>query len=211
MKQAQLLFILLISLLSGCTDGEQSLKDQTIVQAKEGIKAENKNREDLAKPLLDDLRKRRAFINAIEGEYQGKFAVMNSSYMMRVLIVATIPEYDVKRIKTLPELEYELQNLNLNIQILQWNPMTQLSAVGCILEGIKPDLKRGILNIISENCSNTYQLLLSENNRENDMYEESENLASLIRDGRIESVEILKGKMRSSTNAKIYSLSLERI
>ena len=85
--------------------------------------------------------------------------------MIRLLITPTIPDYDVDRTRTLAELEYELQNLNLNIQIMQWNPNSQLSAVGCVLQNIKPDLKKGIMNLISEGCSNTYQLFLSEEDK----------------------------------------------
>ena len=133
------LFLLLFMMLSfvGCSDGEEGLKEQTVIQSQEEINAQNQNIEEWAQKLQGDLDKRRAFISAVEGEFEGTFSVKESPYMIRVLISPTIPDYDVDRSRTLAELEYELQNLNLNIQIMQWNPDNQLSAVGCVLQDIK--------------------------------------------------------------------------
>ena len=156
------LFFLTIMMFSlvACSDGEEGLKEQTGIQTREEINAQNQNLQEWADKLEIDLDKRRAFISAVEGEFEGQFSVKESTYMIRLLITPTIPDYDVDRTRTLAELEYELQNLNLNIQIMQWNPNSQLSAVGCVLQNIKPDLKKGIMNLISEGCSNTYQLFL---------------------------------------------------
>ena len=72
---------------------------------------------------------------------------------------------------------------------MQWNPNSQLSAVGCVLQNIKPDLKKGIMNLISEGCSNTYQLFLSEeDNADQDFVDQevmaqSRVLADQIKDG----------------------------
>jgi hypothetical protein len=211
MKLQLLILSLLVVFVTGCSDGEEGLKEQTVIQTKEEINAQNQNLEVWAAKLTGDLDKRRAFISAVEGEFEGEFLVKESTYMIRLLITPTIPDYDVDRTRTLAELEYELQNLNLNIQIMQWNPNTQLSAVGCILENIKPDLKKGILNLISENCSNTYQLLLSEDVNDIDMYVASQNIASLIKEGRINYIQNFNGKLRSSTNAATYNFSLDRI
>lgn len=213
MKTNILILSLLAAFVTGCGDGEEGLKTQTLIQTKEEINAQNQNIEVWSAKLGGDLKKRRAFIKAVEGEFEGEFLVKSSTYMIRLLITPTIPDYDVDRIRTLAELEYELQNLNLNIQIMQWNPNTQFSAVGCILEGIKPDLKNGILNLISENCSNTYQLFLSEGEVETeaDARLGSQSMAALVREGRVNLIESFKGKLRSSTNANTYSFSLDRI
>ncbi len=213
------LFLLLFMMLSfvGCSDGEEGLKEQTVIQSQEEINAQNQNIEEWAQKLQGDLDKRRAFISAVEGEFEGTFSVKESPYMIRVLISPTIPDYDVDRSRTLAELEYELQNLNLNIQIMQWNPDNQLSAVGCVLQDIKPDLKKGILNLISEGCSNTFQIFLSEEQGDEDEIEEqdisiqSRNMADHIRNGTVDYVQDFKGKLRSSSNAMIYSFSLTRI
>lgn len=210
------LTFLLLSLVA-CSDGEEALKEQTGIQTKEEINAQNQNLQEWAEKLEVDLDKRRSFINAVEGEFEGEFSVKESTYMIRLLITPTIPDYDVDRTRTLAELEYELQNLNLNIQIMQWNPNSQLSAVGCVLQNIKPDLKKGIMNLISEGCSNTYQLFLSDepsdqqNFDDQEIMAQSRDLANQIKDGVINYIQDFKGKLRSSTNAMIYNFSLSRI
>ena len=216
-------FKLLISLLMiltfvGCSDGEEGLKEQTGIQTREEIQAQNQNLQEWAEKLEIDLGKRRAFISAVEGEFEGEFSVKESSYKIRLLVTPTIPDYDVDRTRTLAELEYELQNLNLNIQVMQWNPETNLSAVGCVLQNVKPDLKKGIMNLISEGCSNTYQLFLSEEQdddlntfEDQRVISQSLELASQIKEGVINYIQGFKGKLRSSTNAMIYKFSLIRI
>jgi len=213
------LFLLMFIMLSvvACSDGEEGLKEQVGIQTKEEISAQNQNLQEWAEKLEVDLDKRRTFINAVEGEFEGSFSVKETNYMIRLLITPTIPDYDVDRTRTLAELEYELQNLNLNIQIIQWNPESQLSAVGCVLQNIKPDLKKGIMNLISEGCSNTYQLFLSdepndgEDIEDQDILMQSRDIASQIMNGAINYIQDFKGKLRSSTNAMIYNFSLTRI
>jgi len=210
MKSNLLILFLLAIALTSCGNGEDALKEQTNIQTQEAIKADNENREMWSARLAGDLSKRRSFISAIEGEFEGQFLVKESSYMIRLMITSTIPDYEINRTRTIAELEYELQNLNLNIQIMQWNPEAQRSAVGCVLENVKPDFKKGILNLISENCSNTYRMFLSNNDDEVNIKAESQNIANSIRDGKIDFVRSFKGILRSSTNAEIYNFSLSR-
>ncbi len=217
MKIKTLILIFTMFSLVACSDSEEALKEQTGIQTKEEINAQNQNLQEWAQKLEVDLDKRRSFITAVEGEFEGSFSVKETAYMIRLLITPTIPDYDVDRTRTLAELEYELQNLNLNIQIMQWNPNSQLSAVGCVLQNIKPDLKKGIMNLISEGCTNTYQLFLSDEPNDGDDFTDediliqSRDLANQIKDGVINYVQDFKGKLRSSTNAMIYNFSLTRI
>ncbi len=217
MKSKIILMAFMLLSLIACSDSEEGLKEQTVIQSKEEINAQNQNLEEWAEKLEIDLDKRRTFINAVEGEFEGQFSVKESTYMIRLLITPTIPDYDVDRTRTLAELEYELQNLNLNIQIMQWNPNSQLSAVGCVLQNVKPDLKKGIMNLISEGCSNTYQLFLSDepsdvqNFDDQEILIQSRDLANQIKDGAINYIQDFRGKLRSSTNAMIYNFSLSRI
>ncbi len=217
MKSKIILMAFMLLSLIACSDGEEGLKEQTGIQTKEEINAQNQNLQEWAEKLEVDLDKRRTFINAVEGEFEGQFSVKESTYMIRLLITPTIPDYDVDRTRTLAELEYELQNLNLNVQIMQWNPNSQLSSVGCVLQNIKPDLKKGIMNLISEGCSNTYQLFLSDtpddgqNVEDQDVMAQSHALANQIKDGFVNYIQEFKGKLRSSTNAMIYNFSLTRI
>lgn len=209
--KTKLIVIMAISLLLIGCDSEEGLKEQTQIQSKEQIQAQNENLEVWSAKLEKDLEKRRSFINAVEGEFEGQFTVEQSTFSIGVKIVSTIPDYDVNRTRTLTELEYELQNLNLNIHIIQWNPDSNMSAVGCVIENVKPDLKKGILNFISSECSNSYSLFMSDGLDNGNMGTMSANVANLIRNGQLRFVDGFKGKLKSSTNAKTYEFTLNRI
>lgn len=210
MKRNILSLILLVLFVTSCSDGEEGLKEQTLIQTSEEIRAQNENQEMWAAKLQSDLKGRRAFIDAIEGEFEGSFLLRNSNFKVRLVISPTIPGYTVDRARTLPELEYELQNLGINIHVVQWNPDTQLSGVSCVIEGVKPNVEKGLIDIITENCKkNTYKFFLADDlSSENDISIEGQNVANLIKNGQIKYVQALKGKLRS--NAKVYNLTLER-
>ena len=103
------LLTFLLILLVGC-DSEEGLKEQTQIQSKEQIQAQNENLEEWAAKLSADLEKRRSFINAVEGDFEGQFSVEQTNYSISLKVVPTIPDYDVDRTRTIAELEYELQN-----------------------------------------------------------------------------------------------------
>lgn len=210
MKASILSLMLLVFVISSCSDGEEGLKEQTLIQTSEEIRAQNENQERWAAKLEKDLKIRRSFIDAIEGEFEGSFFLRNSNFKVRMVITPTIPGYTVDRTRTLPELEYELQNLGINVHVVQWNPNTELSGVSCILEGIKPNVERGVIDLITENCKkNTYRFFLAADlNTEGDIGTEGQNVANLVRNGKIKYVQALKGKLRS--NAKVYNVTLER-
>ncbi len=213
MKLKLLILSLLTIFLVSCTDGEDGLKQQTTIQSDAAIAAENKNQQEWAEKLGADLKITRDFINAIEGEYEGEFLVAGTKFKARLVLSATIPAYELDRIRTLAELEYELQNLKLNIQVVQWNSESDLSAVGCVIQDVLPDRINGILNLLSESCSNTYQFFLAEADSDleaTDNREYSRVLATMVRQGQIKQVDDLVGKLRSSTNAKIYNFKLKR-
>lgn len=210
MKTKLLLLALVTVLMVGC-DSEEGLKEQTQIQSKEQIQAQNENLEEWSAKLTADLDKRRSFISAVEGDFEGQFSVEQSSFSISMKIVPTIPDYDADRTRTLAELEYELQNLNLNIHVVQWNPDSNMSAVGCVIENVKPDLKKGILNIIASGCSNSYSLFLSDDSGSSDFGTMSTNIANLVRNGQIRFVQEFKGKLKSSTNGQTYEFNLNRI
>lgn len=210
MKRNILFLMLVVLFVTSCSDGEEGLKEQTLIQTSEEIRAQNENQEMWAAKLSTDLESRRAFIDAIEGEFEGSFLLRNSNFKVRLVISPTIPGYTVNRTRTLPELEYELQNLGINVHVVQWNPDTQLSGVSCVIEGIKPNVERGLIDLITENCKkNTYKFFLADDlDSEEEMSSEGQNVANLIKTGKIKYVQALKGKLRS--NAKVYNLVLER-
>lgn len=216
MKTNVILTLMLALILLGC-DNEEVLKEQTAIQATEQIEAQNRNTIEWSTRLASDLEKRRGFIDAVEGEFEGDVdldpSISNGvTYRIRLILTPTIPGYEVDRTKTLAELEYELQNLNLNVQVTQWNPELDLSAVGCIIENVKPDLVRGVINLVSENCNNSYQIFLSEGRGDaSGFMAMGTYVASLVEEGGIDYIQSFNGKLRSSNNARMLTFNLDRI
>ena len=68
MKNIFLVSLLVLS-IAGCKeDDKDPLKENSAIQAKEQIQAQNENTEYWTNKLLDDLEKRHRFINAVVGE-----------------------------------------------------------------------------------------------------------------------------------------------
>jgi hypothetical protein len=125
-------------------------------------------------------------------------------------LVPSLPPYMAKRVRQLDEVSYDLNNLYLNAQVIQWNPKNNLSAVGCRVEQIRPDIFFGEINIASENCPNLYLLKISRKQVSVNDDVKSKVLAQDIRDGRLVQVDEIKGEVQPSTNSAIYELNVKR-
>lgn len=202
--------ILLLTMLGlvAC-GGDEKLVEKTQVQSQEAINIENQNIERWAARLNEDLQKQQKFIGAIEGEYQGQIISEGEVWNIKVRLVPTMPAFDHTRVRTLAELEYELQNQQVDAQILQWDPNLQISSVGCIFEDIRPDFKRGRLDIVSESCPNTYQITLQDGDNDDRLLGAA--VSNLIEEDRIDMVETLQGRLQSNGNAQSVFFTLERV
>ncbi|MFX3675520.1 MAG: hypothetical protein ACN6I6_00645 [bacterium] len=208
MKTINMALMLGMSLLIACGDGEQKLVEKTQVQAQESINAENQNLERRAAALNSDLVKQQSFIAAISGEYEGAITDEGEVWNIKLRLVPTMPIFDYNRVRTMAELEYELQNQQINVQVLQWDPSLQVSSVGCIFENIRPDFRSGKIEIFSQGCPNTYQITLQDGVDRNRVT--GATVATLINEGRIDLVRSLQGRLQSNGNATSVFFSLER-
>jgi len=202
-----ILLLIMIALVS-CS-GDEELVEKTQVQSQEAINIENQNLELWAARLNEDLKSRQKFISAVEGEYQGQIISEGEVWNIKVRLVPTMPATDHTRVRTLAELEYELQYQQVDAQILQWDPNLQISSVGCIFEDVRPDFKRGRLNIVSESCPNTYQITLQDGDSDDRLLGAS--VSSLISEDRIDMVEALQGQLQSNGNAQTVFFTLQRV
>src|SRR5690606_22047002 len=137
-----------------------------------------------------DLVKQQNFIAAIAGEYEGQIVDEGEVWSIKLRLVPTMPIFDYNRVRTLAELEYELQNQQVNVQVLQWDPSLQVSSVGCIFEDIRPDFKGGKIDIFSQGCPNTYQITLQDGTGDSRLMGAS--VANLINESRIDQVDTLQ-------------------
>lgn len=204
--------ILVLAMLGLVSCGsDEKLVEKTQVQSQEAINVENQNLERWAARLNEDLRKQQKFIAAVEGEYQGQIISEGEVWNIKVRLIPTMPAFDHARVRTLTELEYELQNQQVNAQILQWDPNLQISSVGCIFEDVRPDFKRGRLDIVSEACPNTYQITLQDGASDDDDRLLGAAVSNMIDEDRIDYVETLQGRMQSNGNAQSVFFNLQRV
>ncbi len=113
-----------------------------------------------AEEMQKDLETRRLFFSALEGTYEGIFSNGDTESNLRIVLTQTLPDYGVDRIKTLQELEYEFQNMAFHVQITSWS--SSRSAFGCTVENVKPDIKNGVIRVVSNDCPNSYHLFVKD-------------------------------------------------
>ncbi len=211
-----ILLLLGASLITGCSKGgDKRLEEKADIQAQRDIQAININNNEIVTKLEGDLNKRKQFIRSIQGEFEGKLSVDGTDYMMRLKVTPTIPTEDNSRVRTIDEVNFEIQNLGLNINIKQWNPNVPLSAVTCTIQNYRPDTQKGMINIISENCKNLYEFYISDNSLDievskMEITKDSELLANKIANLSISKIDFFIGLFESAVSAQSYKLKLER-
>ncbi len=181
-------FLIAAALLSACEDqGDDRLKEKAHiegqVQASEQLKKDKELLEEQTKKQIelqnDQLRKERqaidrratqmekslskrlAYYEDNSGHYEGTLTKGSDTFGIRISLFPNISKYADSRIRTPAEIEDDLTNLSYSAQIVQWVPGTDISAAdGCRVEGLRPNMKTGTLNIISSQCPSSYYLSL---------------------------------------------------
>lgn len=208
MKNINMWMVLASLCLVACGNDEK-LVEKVHVQSQEAINVENQNLELWARRLNSDLVEQQKFIASIEGEYEGRILKEGELWRIKVRLIPTMPAYDHGRVRTLAELEYELQNQLLDAQIVHWDEALQISSVGCVFEDIRPDFKRGRLNIVGTSCPNTYQVVLEDGDGADRIF--GADVSDLIRSDRLNQVETLQGRMQSNGNPESIPFTLVRV
>lgn len=214
MKLGMRLSVLCVGLLvlAGCDEGEFNvLGEQAALQAQKQVDAENENLLKRAAEMEADLASRQRFYEGVRGTYEGVFQTDAGEFNMRVTLVPSVPPYRSSRIRSLEEIASDLSNLHFNIQIVQWSPSSPMSAVGCRIEEVRPDLVRGRIDIASENCANAYVMTLSEGALREAVSREAESIAEALIGGSQNTVSRIVGQVLPSTTASIYEFSVVRM
>jgi hypothetical protein len=211
-KRLSLLFFIAVfaGMLISCKDEDQRFSDLSTRIGKYNAEGELQVENQRAFLMEADLSRRYRFYQAIKGTYEGSFESGEGAFAIRFVLVPSLPPYpaDATRVRTIEEVTSDLTNLYFNAQIVQWNPKNTLSAVGCRVEGVRPDMTTGEIFIASENCPNFYMLRLAAPTPISP--ENSTTIASGIISGNIVQVLNLEGELRPSTNANIYRFVVTR-
>lgn len=202
----------LLLMLSACDQGDDRLSEKAKIEAAGQAEAENEALAARSREMESDLAIRHRFFQGVRGTYEGTFLVADEEWKIRITLIPTIYPYATERARRLEEVASDLIGLSLNAQIVQWTPGTiPTGAVGCHVEGIKPDLIRGEINIVSSDCSNVYLLKLASmdinlpTNRD-DLLRMSGSVSRSMLDGKLDEAPAVLGEIRiSQNNSEIYS------
>lgn len=161
---------LVISMFTmGCNQGDARLDEKARIEGhasgEANVEVQNQNLAAKATAMEADLVIRRKFIESVTGTYEG-FLIdsLGRSNSIRLTVKSSFPRYPAgDRARTAEELTYELSNLHLNIQIVEWfsagggsNDLEM--ANGCVFENVRPDMTEGTIAMISEGCKGSYSL-----------------------------------------------------
>lgn len=193
-------------------ENQQKLIEKARAEGRATAEAElavqNGNLSRRAAEMEEDLARRQRFFQSVRGTYEGTMATDQATFNIRMTLVPSLPSYTAGRTRTLEELTYDLTNLYFNVQVVQWNPKNNLSAVGCRVQFVRPDIVNGVLQIASENCPNFYSIKLSDSNAPD---AKPDAVATNARDGRLSSVPELKGEVQPTTNAAVYKFTAAKV
>lgn len=201
--------------LSGCGQGNERLEEKARIEGRvsseAGIQAENQNLAARSGAMEEDLAQRHRFYQAVEGTYEGELQTEQGMFRIRLTMVPSLYPYNQERVRQLEEVTADFNNLYFNAQVVQWNSTNPLSAVGCRVTGVRPDLINGEITIASESCPNFYSLRISDQvYGASDAGPSSSEIAAQVATGALSRIDALMGDVRPSTNASIYRFAAAR-
>ncbi|MES2767859.1 MAG: hypothetical protein V4596_01830 [Bdellovibrionota bacterium] len=200
------LFLLALAVLS-ITACDKKNSDGTYNRATEESKAnkdiQNKNLEEKASKMENDLQRRFRFYAGVSHNYSGLFKIRENSYQMNVEIFSTRHSEESDRVRNLEEIQDDLNNLFLNARVVIRGSKDSIGAKGCVFEKVRPDITNGIIQLISSDCPNRYTLYLGSPKA-------SATQANALLDGRQKSVNQLLVNVSSQFNDREYNAVINK-
>lgn len=203
------IFILsLLSLLTvSCSKGDERLKEKARIEGDTLRDVENSNLAQKAESMEKDLARRHLFYQAIKGNYEGTISTNAGTFNIRITLTPSLPPIRVNRVRQLEEISSDLNNLMLNTQVVQWDPNSSISAVGCRVSNVRPDIEKGELAISHESCPNLYLIKIADRGGSTS----SNTIASWVLSGDMSEVDSLSGQIQPSTNANIFNFTAFKV
>jgi hypothetical protein len=213
MKSILIILSITLTLVSCSKGGDDRLAKQENIRSTEQLNAQNQNQREWAQKMEKDLNKRKFFIEAIEGTYLGDLTVDEIDFTIKAELSSSIPISFSDRTRTLDEINYELENLAINLHVKLENPRVSNSAVSCTIEGYKPDIEKGLIKIISESCKNIFKFMVSDDllliDRDT-ILSRARSLARSASLNELTQIDILSGIFESSISTKEYQFKMKR-
>ena len=212
--------------LSGCGSGNERLEEKAAIEGKAGseasIRAENANLASRASAMEEDLEKRRRFIDSIVGTYEGTATnIAGEQGSIRLVIASSFPRSPSSgRPRSVEELAYELTNLHLNVQAVEWSALDNGSeiAFGCVFEEVRPNITDGSIHLMSEECKISYAFYAAELGNNGQLpvatvidANASRALASEVVAGRVSEIAAFTGRKQSNLASKRMPVRLKKV
>lgn len=160
------LILALVSALAGCGDNTDRIRERASIEgqetARKQVEAENLNRDQRVEKAEADLERRRRFIDALVGTYEGTLKNERDQFRMRLKIGSSLPPYTPpNRIRSPEEVAYDLNNLFVNIQSSVLSD-DGVGIGGCAYEMVRPGFENGKMTLISKECPTSYELEIAD-------------------------------------------------
>lgn len=207
------MFMSLFALLACSKGGDSRLAEQASIQSQQDVEAQNANQRTWAERMENDLNKRKYFFSALQGEFEGNLEIEGIIFNMTAKFLPSFPIEFPQRVRTLDEVNFELQNLTLNMHLKLENPRVSNSGVSCTIENYRPDIFNGVIGIISESCKNIFNLAVTDEfdlDVSNAREKRAKTLAEDIISGRMDTISMLDGLFESGVSSKKYRFFLKR-
>jgi pyruvoyl-dependent arginine decarboxylase (PvlArgDC) len=193
---------------TGSTDGT---KERATAQEEANKEVENRNLAEKAKKMEAELWRRNRFYVGLANDYTGDFKIKETNFKIKMTFNPTLNLVETDRVRTLQEIQEDINNLFLSAQVLISVPKDQ-DSFGCIFEQAKVDLNRGVIQLVSNQCGNMYSIKFndsSEFNRPN-IDKVSQSIAHELLEKKRNFVEFLSVDIRSRHTAKTFKVSLKK-
>ncbi len=223
MKRKLVFLLLSMAFVAGCqqpSQGEQDQKrkDQANLEAEEQAKADQNKLNEQSLKLEKDLQRRYRFYNAVNQEYTGKIKISGTEYGISFKSQPTIPLYTGDRVRTVEEVQTDLNNLGLDGTIRFWNLKNTQAASGCQFSGVKGFYENGSFKLQSTECGNIFNVFFSQKIISSKEFEKIETtavesgaavLSQAILEKKQEKVAALIVQMQSTLNGTTQNFQLE--
>lgn len=215
---------LILAMLSGCQQPSQSeqdekRKEQADVDAEAQAKADQQKLNEQSMKLERDLQRRYRFYAAVSYEYTGQIKINGTEYGISHKSQPSIPLYTGDRIRTVEEVQSDLNILGLNTSFRFWNIKKPEAATGCQFSGAKAFYENGSYRLQSSDCGNIFMVFAGEHlipTKEFPTVSEdvintgAQNLAQAILSSQKSSVDFLVVQMQSTLNGTTQNFQLQR-
>lgn len=160
MKYTVILAAIALAVIGCDKPSSDGTVERARAEAEAGKDVTNENLAQRAEQAEAQLRRRYRFYDAIAHEFRGSFQLNGNTYSARLDFSSTLPFVDDERVRTLEEIQYDLNNLLLNLQINMVKPSNGTPLLSCSFAGIRPDIENGEINFLSPQCNIAFTVSL---------------------------------------------------